>query len=76
MARSSRTPTLSQAETYSLYKNNNVADTIINSVLYNMEFIASIAGNLRKMVDRMVDEYHLRDMQEAYTRVADDELSI
>lgn len=50
-----------------------VAYKIVKSVLFSKAFIVSIAENVGKMVDRAVDKYGLRNMEEASMTVADDE---
>lgn len=47
----------------------------VKSVHPNKGFIVPIAGAVGKMEDRAVDEYRLRNMEEASTTVADNEPS-
>lgn len=48
-------------------------DKIINSVLPITRIIVPIAETAGKKVDRIVNEYRLRDMEEASTTVAEEE---
>lgn len=46
------------------FQTKAVVDTILKSVLSSIEFIVMIAETVKNMVDRAVDEYRPRDMEE------------
>lgn len=68
-------PTVSTAEIGRLVQTKAVADMIVKLVMSNMGLIVPIAKTVPKIIGRAVDEYHLRDKEEASATVADDEPS-
>lgn len=63
VVQSRRAPTISEAKRRSLVQTKTVANTIVQSVLYNKGFIVAIAEIVDKVVDRAVGEHGLYDIE-------------
>lgn len=60
----------------SIAQTKAVGETIVKSLLSNTVLTVPIAKTVGQMVDRAVNDYRLRDLEETATTVADDELSV
>lgn len=76
VVRSERVLTVSQPEMHSLFQAKNVLDTTDMPVLSNTGLIVRIAKAVGKMMNKAVDEYHIRDIEEASTTAVGDKPSI
>lgn len=76
VVQSSHAHTVFDVEICSLVRPKAVKHTNVKSVLTRMGIIVPIARPLGKMMDRVVNEYHLRHMEETSTTVPDEEPSI
>lgn len=72
VARSSCALTVSKAGMCSLAQTKAVVAGIFKSLLYTTGFTFPVLKNIGKIVDRALDEEHIRDVEEAWTTVADD----
>lgn len=61
---------------YCLVQTRNVTGTIVRSVLSNTEFIVPVAKTVGKIVDRAVDDYRVRNMEEVLTAATEELQSV